>query len=124
MIALALRMARAITPTGWLVILALLLALTTLGTCQALKSSRGDARRAEAGQTLADARTAAGGDAGAIRDRSDERTAETQALVKEAQDEIRNAPDAASRNRAALVGLCRIDPSASPDCRMFHYNSE
>lgn len=82
--------------------------------------ARKDGKRAEAGKTLSDGRTAAAGDASAIRDQADERIAEINQTVEDATDAIRNAPDPASRDRAALVGLCRVDPSASPDCRLLN----
>ena len=99
---------------GLVILLCIVAAVAVLMALDARK----DAKRAAAGKTLSDGRTAAAQDASAVRDRADERIAEINAAVKESTDEIRNAPDPASRDRAALRGLCRIDPGASPDCRL------
>lgn len=111
---------RALSRAAWLAIAAILAVVLLLGTCQALKASREAGKRAEAGKTLSDGRTAAGQDASAVRDRADERDDAITSAVKDATDEIRNAPDPGSRDRAALRGLCRIDPSASPDCGLLN----
>lgn len=101
-------------------IAALVLMLIVIVLALSWCSERDRAKQADAGKTLSDGRTAAAQDASAVRDRADERIAEINAAVKETTDDIRNAPDPASRDRAALRGLCRIDPSASPDCRLLN----
>lgn len=114
---------RALDPTRWAalgaVVLLLILVVFLIGRC----SGGDETRQANAGKTLSDGRTAAAQDASAVRDRADERNNATTSAVKDATDEIRNAPDPASRDRAALRGLCRIDPSVSPDCRMLNADS-
>lgn len=86
----------------------------TVGWC----SRREEVKRAEANSTLADARTDAAADASDTRDTVDGQIATINDNVKAGTDAIRNAPDDASRNDAALRSLCRVDPSASPDCRL------
>ena len=98
--------------------LIVLLAIVLMGMSWCADRDR--LKQANAGKTLSDGRTAAAGDASAVRDRADERDNATTSAVKDATDAIRNAPDPASRDRAALVGLCRIDPGASPDCRLLN----
>jgi len=114
------RFFRSLTATGWLAVAVLALSLALLGWCTL--DSRRDAahavRKADAGQTLAEGRTAAAGDASAIRDRADERASEIDATVKDGTDAIRHAPDRASANAAALRSLCRIDPSRDARCRL------
>lgn len=111
---------RDITATGWLAVAVLALCLALLGWCTL--DGRRDAaqavRKADAGQTITEGRTAAAGDASAIRDRADERTSEIDATVKDGTDAIRHAPDRASANAAALRSLCRIDPSRDARCRV------
>lgn len=101
-------------------IAALLLMLVIIVLALSYCSERDRLKQANAGKTLSDGRTAAAQDASAVRDRADERDNATTSAVKDATDEIRNAPDPASRDRAALRGLCRVDPSASPDCRLLN----
>lgn len=72
--------------------------------------------KALAAKQQADARTLSAGDAGLIRDKADERIAEINAIANEAVNEVRSEDDPAARNRAARVGVCRIDASSSPDC--------
>ncbi|MBB4799655.1 hypothetical protein HNP32_003413 [Brevundimonas bullata] len=111
---------RSLTATGWLAVAVLALSLALLGWCT-LDSRRKAAQavgKADAGQTIAEGRTAAAGDASAIRDRADERTSEIDATVKDGTDAIRHAPDRASANAAALRSLCRIDPSRDARCRV------
>lgn len=90
----------------------------SLGFC----SARNKAKTAEANTTLATGRSAASADVNDIRDAADEKIAAINADVKDAQDAIRSAPDAATRNRAAIVGLCDIDPSSSPECGLLNAN--
>lgn len=99
-------------------IMALVAVLALVMVIVTMCSTRDHNARQRAGETLADGRTKAAQDVGAIRDRSIKSEGKIQSTVETATDAIRQAPDDASRNRAALVGLCRIDPSSSPDCRM------
>ena len=111
---------RSLTATGWLAVAVLALSLALLGWCtlDARRLAAQAVREADAGQTIAEGRTAAAGDASAIRDRADERTSEIDATVKDGTDAIRHAPDRASANAAALRSLCRIDPSRDARCRV------
>ncbi|MCC4295869.1 MULTISPECIES: hypothetical protein [Brevundimonas] len=94
--------------------IALCLILAVLNVC----SARDDARKAEAGQTMAEGRTGAAQDASGIRDRADARNDQiTQAVTKGTTD-VRQAPDRSAANLAARRGVCRVNPSAGPDCRM------
>lgn len=88
--------------------------VVTLSYCH----ERRRAEEADAGRAMADARSASAGDASDIRDRADERAQKIDDTVKGATDAVRSAPDRDSRNRAALLGLCRVNPDASPDCRV------
>lgn len=94
--------------------------LLTLGYCQITRPSRDAARQAGASATLADGRTAAAGDASAIRDGSDTRQTQTDLTTKETTDAIRNAPDDASAGDAGLRGLCQLYPGHDPRCRMLN----
>lgn len=107
---------RAIAPAGWaaLALLAFLIAVLLWFALDA----RNDAKRAEAGETLAEGRTAAAVDASAIRDRSDARNDQITDNVKKGTDDVRQAADRDAANRAARLGVCRIDPSAHADCRV------
>lgn len=78
--------------------------------------------KAIAAKQQADARTLSAGDAGLIRDKADERIAEINATANEAINEVRSETDPAARNRAARVGVCRINRDASPDCGMLLAN--
>lgn len=80
------------------------------------RGARDAARQAEAGQTLAEGRTAAAQDASAIRDRADARNDQITEDVKKGTDDVRKAADRDSANRAARRGVCRVDPRAHPDC--------
>lgn len=99
-----------------LAVIGLLLVLVglTVGWC----NSRDDVEQAKAGGTLADGRARAGEDASDVRDDVQGQIDTINDNVKAGTDAIRNAPDDASRNDAALRSLCRVDPSASPDCRL------
>ncbi len=107
---------RTLNLTGWLIVAVLILALIALGTCQAMNHARGQATRAEAGQTLAEGRTAAGADASVIRDQADKRQIQTTTLIKDAEDEIRNAPDRASADAAARRRVCQLTDCADARC--------
>ena len=111
---------RSLTATGWLAVAVLALSVALLGWCtlDARRNAAQAVRKADAGQTMAEGRTAAAGDASAIRDRADERASEIDATVKDGTDAIRHAPDRASANAAALRSLCRIDPSRDARCRL------
>jgi hypothetical protein len=100
-----------------LITVGVVLLITVLAVLIALEA-RKDAGRAKVGQTLADGRTAAAGDASAIRDKADARTAETEAITEETADAIRSAPDDAAAGDAALRGLCRLYPGRDPRCRV------
>lgn len=80
--------------------------------------------KAVAAKQQADARTLSAGDAGLIRDKADERIAEINATANEAINEVRSETDPAARNRAARVGVCRINSDASPDCGMLLASSD
>lgn len=75
-------------------------------------------RKGEAGQTLAEGRTGAAQDASAVRDRADARDDTISNAVTEGTDDVRQAPDRSSANLAARRGVCQVNPSAGPDCRM------
>lgn len=111
---------RSLTATGWLAVAVLALSLALLSWCtlDGRRNAAQAVRKADAGQVIAESRTAAAGDASAIRDRADERTSEIDATVKDGTDAIRHAPDRASANAAALRSLCRIDPSRDARCRV------
>ena len=96
------------------VIAALCLVMAAVSMCRA----RDDANIARAGKTIADGRTAASADANDIRDAAEKRTSEIETIVENTTDEIRKAATPADRERAATLGLCRIDPGSSPECRM------
>ena len=111
-------MSRTFSPLGWAAVGLVLIALLTLGYCAVAKPSRDAARKAEAGQTLAEGRTGAAQDANAVRDRSDERDDQISNAVKEGTDDVRQAPDRSAATVAARRGVCRVNPSAGPDCRV------
>lgn len=112
-----LRLWRAFPFRPW-AIFALLAAVLLFGIAWCARDARQDAKRSEAGQTLASGRTAAAGDASAIRDRADVRNDQITDAVKKGTDDVRQAPDRDAANRAARLGVCRIDPSAHADCRV------
>ena len=105
-----------------LVVAVIVLLLVVIGLTVGYCRSRDDAKEADANSTLSDARTEAAKDASAIRDAADERIKEINDAVKDATDEVRNEADPVARNRAARVGVCRIDPSSSPDCGLLLAN--
>ncbi|GAA0216075.1 hypothetical protein GCM10009081_33690 [Brevundimonas nasdae] len=107
---------RTLTPTSWLLV-GVLVAFLLFG---AFCSYRGVQGRQEvrAGQTLAEGRTGAAQDASAVRDRSDARNDQISNAVKEGTADVRQAPDRSAANLAARRGVCRINPSAGPDCRL------
>lgn len=115
---------RNITPRGWLALAVVVLALFVLGQCVAngLGSAADGRKRAEAARTMAEGRTAAAGDASAIRDQSDKKTAKINNTVETATDAIRQAPDDRSSSRIARRSVCLLDAGASPDCRVLLLN--
>lgn len=94
------------------VILSLAMAVFTM------RSARHEARKAEAGQTFAEARTGAAQDASAVRDRADTRNDQITNAVQEGTADVRQAPDRSAATLAARRGVCRINPGAGPDCRL------
>jgi len=100
--------------TVGILIAVLCLVMAAVSMCRA----RDDANIARAGKTIADARTAASADANDIRDAAEKRTSEIETIVENTTDEIRKAATPADRERAATLGLCRIDPGSSPECRV------
>lgn len=94
------------------VILSLAMAVFTM------RSARHEARKAEAGQTFAEARTGAAQDASRVRDRADARNDQITNDVQEGTADVRQAPDRSAATLAARRGVCRINPGAGPDCRL------
>lgn len=94
--------------------------LLCLAWCGQIKETN----KAVAAKQQADARTLSAGDAGLIRDKADERIAEINATANEAINEVRSETDPAARNRAARLGVCRINRDASPDCGMLLASSD
>jgi hypothetical protein len=105
------------------VLVGIALLLVVIGLTVGWCSQRDDVARAKAGGTLADARANAGADASDVRDTVDGQIDTIRDNVRTGTDEIRNAPDGAYRDGAALRSLCRVDPSASPDCRLLQPRS-
>lgn len=94
------------------------IALCALLAVLTMRSARDDARKAEAAQTMAEGRTGAAQDASGVRDRADARNDEISNAVKEGTDDVRQAPDRSYATLAARRGVCRVNPSAGPDCRL------
>lgn len=116
---------KALTATGRTIVAALTLivvlcfAMAVLTMC----SAKNEVRKADAGQTMAEGRTAAAQDANAVRDRADARNDQITDAVKKGTDDVRQAPDRSAANLAGRRGVCRINPSASPDCRLLLHDS-
>lgn len=110
---------RTLSPMAWAVVAILVLALALLGTCQAMKAGRQAADRSQAGETLAEGRTAAAGDASVIRDKADDRQAETDTIVATAEEEIRNAPDRSAAADATRRRVCQLSDYRDPQCAVF-----
>ena len=89
-----------------------------LGYCAVTRPSRDATRKAEAGQAFEKGRTGAAQDASAVRDRSEERDDQITQAVKEGTSNVRQAPDRSAATLAARRGVCRVNASAGPDCRM------
>jgi len=107
---------RILSRTAWIVSAVALIAVIILGLSWC--SERKRAQQARAGETLAESRSASATDASEVRDRADERTDQINDTVKGATDDVRNAESPSARNDAALRGLCRVNPGASPRCGM------
>lgn len=107
---------RTLSPMAWAVVAILVLALALLGTCQAMKAGGQAADRSHAGETLAQGRTAAAGDASVIRDKADDRQAETDNIVSTAEEEIRNAPDRSAAADATRRRVCQLSDYRDPQC--------
>lgn len=99
-----------------LLVLGIVLSLTM--AVLTMRSGRHDARKAEAGQTFAEARTGAAQDANAVRDRADARNDQITNAVQEGTADVRQAPDRSAATLAARRGVCRVNPGAGPDCRL------
>lgn len=97
-------------------VLALVMVIVTM--C----STRDHDARQRAGETIADGRTKAAQDVGAIRDRSIKSEGKIKSTVETATDAIRQAPDDRTAADIARRSVCKLDPSASPDCRMLLAN--
>lgn len=109
-----------LSPKGWLAV-ALLAAFLLFGAYCAHRAAEGEreaTRKADAGQTFAEGRSGAAQDASAVRDRADARNDQISNAVKEGTDDVRQAPDRSAATLAARRGVCRVNPSASPDCGM------
>lgn len=96
------------------VITLLCFAMAVLTMCRA----KDDARQAEANQTMAEGRTGAAQDASVVRDQADSRNDQISNAVKEGTADVRQAPNRSAANLAARRGVCRVNPSAGPDCRV------
>lgn len=111
---------RTLTATGWLAVACLSLALILLTMCavDGRQKAADRLRQADAGETLAESRTAAAQDASATRDRADARDQQIDQSTQETTDAIRNAPDDATAGDHGLRSLCRLYPDRDPRCRM------
>ncbi|MGE7198527.1 hypothetical protein [Brevundimonas naejangsanensis] len=116
---------RTLTAAGWLAVACLALALILLTMCVADDRQRAAdrTRQEEAGQTLAEGRTAAAQDASAIRDRADACDQSTNDLSRSNRDAILSSPGADVRldprlDDAARRAIC-LRQSARDDlqCR-------
>lgn len=114
-------MTRTLSVTGWLAVACLALALILLAMCatDARQRAADKLRHAEAGQTLADGRTAAAQDASAIRDRADARDQSTVSIVTQAEKEIRHAPDRNAAADAARRRVCQLSDYRDAQCAVF-----
>lgn len=112
---------RAIGPASWAVIALCVLLLFVMGWCalDARRDAAQDVRKADAGQTLAEGRTAAAQDASAIRDRADARDQSTNSIVTQAEKEIRHAPDRNAAADAARRRVCQLSDYRDAQCAVF-----
>ena len=76
---------RTLSATGWLIVAVLALSFALLGWCtlDVRRDAAQAVRKADAGQTMAEGRTAAAQDASAIRDRADTRTEQINTTTQE-----------------------------------------
>jgi len=112
---------RAIGPASWAVIALCVLLLFVMGWCalDARRDAAQDVRKADAGQTLAEGRTAAAQDASAIRDQADARDQSTASIVTQAEKEIRHAPDRNAAADAARRRVCQLSDYRDAQCAVF-----
>ena len=109
-------MIRTLTRTGWAIVAALIAVVLILATCSYAGMQRKAAQEARGAAGMATGRTQAAQDASAIRDRSDARQTETDAIVQGGTDAIRQAPDRASADAAARRSVCVLSGCADPGC--------
>lgn len=112
---------RTLSATGWLIVAVLALFLVLLGWCalDARQDAARAVRKADAGKTLADGRTAAAQDASAIRDRADARDQSTTSIITQAEKEIRHAPDRNAAADAARRRVCQLSDYRDAQCAVF-----
>lgn len=101
-----------------IILVAIFCLCVVVGVALCTRGAKQDAKRAEAGQTMAEGRTAAAQDASGVRDRTDARNDQITQAVQEGTADVRQAPDRSAANLAARRGVCRVNPSAGPDCRV------
>lgn len=101
-------------------ILALVALLCLIGFGFAFCQQRKAAQEARGGAIIADGRTGAASDASAVRDRSEARNAAIDQTVSQGTDDVRKAPDRASRNAAALRSLCKLPGATDARCWMLN----
>lgn len=83
-------------------------------------SQRKSAQEARGAAIIADGRTGAASDASAVRDRSEARNEAIDQTVSQGTQDVRQAPDRASRNAAALRSLCQLPGATDARCRMLN----
>ncbi|WP_313452512.1 hypothetical protein [Brevundimonas sp.] len=105
---------RTLSATGKAVVAALTLiaVLCFVMAVLTMCSAKTEARKADAGQTLAQGRTRAAQDANAVRDGNDAANQSTRDQVKEDQDALRRETDPAVRDADARRRLCVLNPGA------------
>lgn len=84
---------------------------------------RGKASRSAAETQVSNSRTVSAKEASGVHSDVEGQTETIRQTVESATNEVRQAPDPAARNAAALRGLCRTNPNASPDCRLLDSGS-
>lgn len=101
---------RALTPIDWTVAAVVLLAVVAGGWWLITSNSRhkAEATAAKAGAAIAEGRTVSAGEAVKAVDDNAARNTQIDQAVKEAEDDIRNAPED-QRGAAALRALCLRD---------------
>lgn len=90
--------------------------IVTLSYCHQLKASQ----EARGTAIIADGRTGAASDASAVRDRSEARNEAIDNTVSQGTQDVRQAPDRASRNAAALRSLCKLPGATDARCRVLN----